>query len=336
MPYRSAQGRTPRLTAVSGRHVTRQLKQWAPTALTAVAAITPAAALLVALGAAGSGYLLHRSDLAAAGSVLAAGGLLVERLQGRTVRRRMRRRRWEHRSQLQELRGEVDQARAERDGARRAAADAQHALDLWLKSQLAALQQAPALTGPGLLGSAGAAGAATNSRVAPPVTSAWFETEPATLQIPRIARPAPAAVPAGPIAAGPIAAGSGLPAGLSGPPVHPLPPGPREPVSGPMAIVVDLAAVPRETASPQPLTPVEVDARVYAALASADADELSLVLEGRLPQPAPQGFTTDPRAGRHAGRLPDGQAPATGSLVVVGARTVADSSGLPVRGRHSA
>ncbi|MEJ2579221.1 MAG: hypothetical protein P8Z68_09000 [Kineosporiaceae bacterium] len=78
------------------------MKRWAPTAAAAVLAVTPSAAVLLAAGVAGSGYLLDRSDLAAGGTALAAGGLVAERLSGRAARRRMRRLRQESRLRLHE------------------------------------------------------------------------------------------------------------------------------------------------------------------------------------------------------------------------------------------
>ncbi len=408
---------------MSGRHVTRQLRLWAPTALAAVAAITPTTAIVLAFGSAGSGYLLHRADVAAAGAALAGGGLAVERMQGRATRRRMRRQRWEQRARVREAQTAADELRQELH-------DAQHTLDA-LRTRLVSVQDRLArvaaagdgdrAAGQGAASVAGLPPATELSAVAglppatelsavaglppatelsavaglppatelsavaglppatelsavaglPPATelpavfggsreqpgparlvparlvparslaarsaaarsaggrvgtgSAWFETEPDTMLIPRVsATTAPAA---------PVPFRLPEPASVL-PQLYPgrsaaLPPGPRDPISGPIAIAVDLAAA-RDgalfTAAGHPAAPAaDVDALVYAALADAESDDLTRVLEGGSARPGGR---------RSPGLAPGPETPA--ALLVAGARAVADSSALPVRGRHSA
>jgi hypothetical protein len=85
--------------------------------------------LVAALGLAGGGYLAGREEVAAAGALVGAVGLIVERLQTRSVRVRLRSERARHRSDLQEvdrtlhevqhdvaaLRADLDEVRAQRD-----------------------------------------------------------------------------------------------------------------------------------------------------------------------------------------------------------------------------
>jgi uncharacterized membrane-anchored protein YhcB (DUF1043 family) len=123
---------------VSGRHESWQVRRWAPTALSAVVAFVPTSALLSAVGAAGSGYLLHRADVAAAGAGTAAVGLAVERLQTRSLRRRVRRERWEWRDEREQLRESMNELRHD-------LADAHHTLTV-LRSRIHALHERTAET----------------------------------------------------------------------------------------------------------------------------------------------------------------------------------------------
>jgi hypothetical protein len=109
-----------------------------------------------------------------------------------------------------------------------------------------------------------------------------------------------------------------------------FPPGPRDPISGPLAIVVDLAEASR-SAAPLPsatLPAVSVDALVYAAIDESGADELTVTLE-RLDDPD--------RGGRHTDEVgPDGGVVQPSGLVVVGASVVGDPLARARRGRHTA
>jgi hypothetical protein len=94
-----------------------------PTALDAVAAVTPTTSLLAALGMAGGGYLTGREGMAACGAVVGAFGLVVERFSARSVRLRLRRERLRHREdlrgvshQLRELRRQLGGLRDDLDG----------------------------------------------------------------------------------------------------------------------------------------------------------------------------------------------------------------------------
>jgi hypothetical protein len=100
---------------VSGRHNTDEQRAWAPTAAAAAAvtAITPPAALAVAMGCAGSGYLMERADLAATGAIAGGIGLAAERWSSRTLRRRLRRERAQFRWETQSLQASVDELRRE-------------------------------------------------------------------------------------------------------------------------------------------------------------------------------------------------------------------------------
>ena len=100
----------PRVCDVPGRHdaPSRGRDGWAPTALDAVAACTPATSLFTALGLAGGGYLTGREGIAACGAVVGAVGLVVERLQSRGLRLRLRRERLRHRDDLRGIGRDVD------------------------------------------------------------------------------------------------------------------------------------------------------------------------------------------------------------------------------------
>jgi hypothetical protein len=230
---------------VSGRHVTGQLKRWAPTAAAAVLAVTPSAAVLLAAGVAGSGYLLDRSDLAAGGTALAAGGLVAERLSGRAARRRMRRLRQESRLRLHEAQQLTADVTRELTAAREALSE--------LTAKVATLQErvtvsegSAAVRAPvpvavqgsvrsvgsepvpfGTVRDQGRPAVLTSarplaSRIAEaqrisPATSAWFDTPPGTTRQPIVS----------------VGDGKSLPS------LPVLPPGPREPVSGSIPLLVE-------------------------------------------------------------------------------------------------
>jgi hypothetical protein len=353
--------------------------------LNAVAAIVPAGALVSAAGAAGSGYLLHRADIAAAGAGTAAVGLAVERLQSRALRRRARRERWEWRVEREEMREGLDELR-------RDLAEAHHTLNVLqlrvqtlheragdertgdertgetprpemteivahqrlareagpfdgaatmplrrlgfplpaetavvnpvpvnpmpvkpaagrptpgeperrrplvtLAHQPAAPAEAAVLTGSGLQPPGGYSDRAFRALSAgerEPATSVWFETDHRSGDHRCAGHRSAGRVDGGdrpaPIILGPLNHPPRLPSLSIGPSeplrtgsgVPLLPPGPRDPVSGPLAIVVDLAAMPRETTAPSPAPSEDVDEMVYAALAEAEADELTAMLRG--------------------------------------------------------
>ena len=133
-----------------GRHdaPSRGRDGWAPTALDAVVACTPATSLFTALGLAGGGYLTGREGMAACGAVVGAVGLAVERLQSRGLRLRLRRERLRHRDDLRGigrdvhgLQRELARLRQDLDGVRsdpgRPAVPARFVLPGQLRSPLA-------------------------------------------------------------------------------------------------------------------------------------------------------------------------------------------------------
>jgi len=289
---------------------------WAPTAVNAVAACTPATSLLAALGLAGGGYLTGREDVAACGALVGAFGLVAERLHSRGLRRRLRRERMRHRDDLREvsreladlqrqfaaLRTDLQSARADRDEL--AGVEAVSARRLQLPAPLV---PEPAVPEP----------AVPMSVASVPVVPEPVLAEPV---VPVAVAPAPAAA-LGLLIPGqqrsPIATG-GIPL---------LAPGPSEPVR-----VIDLRVtqpIPlsalRPAGAPEPTLPAAtVDALVYAALAEAEADELTRVL-------------TDPgRPGRHAGLLHAGDAHHAGDYARVDDAPAAPTLFVVNRGRHVA
>jgi hypothetical protein len=303
------------------------------------------------VGVAGAGYLVQRADLAASGSALTATGLAVERLGNREARRRMRRQRQENRAELfaaRQLTRDVAQeltqaqtaldelrARVETLSLRLAAQEttAQEAevregsgtdpVDLLLPplpvtgalspDPAATEDSAPAETQPSVMPSSAfpsvsriPAEPRVSTQPTPAFVSDWFTPEPETRQIPRI-RPE-----------------AGVFAGLEVPQALPaVPPGPREPISGSIPLLVDQAP-----AKELPSSWDETDALVYAALEAVDVDELTRVLEHRDGHP---GSDSGPQR-----RLVPPESGAGVNLVVAGAHTGGYSAALPVRGRHSA
>lgn len=176
---------------MSGRHESWQVRRWAPTAFNAVVALVPAGALLSAVGAAGSGYLLHRADIAAAGAGTAAVGLAVERLQTRSLRRRARRQRWEWRSEREQFRESMSELRRDLE-------DAHHTLNV-LRSRIHTLHDRTAQEPrPGLIE------LAARQRLARPVV---VDDAP-TMPLRRIGAPLAGA----PAAAAPLSLTASLPA----------------------------------------------------------------------------------------------------------------------------
>lgn len=311
--------------------------RWAPTALNALVAVTPATSLATAFGLAGGGYLTGREGVAACGALAGAFGLVVERLQARSVRVRLRRERSRHRRDLGEvsrllhdvqrdlagLRADLDDVRSERDSVR---AELRATLDRVAVAEKGAAVAVPVpVTEPVV------------ERVETPVVEraeAPVE-EPAADVVPELAaepvgepvgdesvddelrelaRPMPLALLVPGQVRSPIATG-GIPV---------LPPGPRELVRS-----IDLRT-PRADADdetqPLPVMTAELaDALVYAAMAEADAAQLTRVLEG------------PDAAGRHAGPLHTGDAHHAGDYTRE--RPMADSAPtlyIVRRGKHVA
>ena len=271
---------------MSGRHESWQVRRWAPTALNAVVAVVPAGTLLSAAGAAGSGYLLQRADIAAAGAGAAAVGLVVERLQTRCLRRRVRRERWQWRAEREEMREGLDELRRDLAGAHRTLnvlRSRVQTLPEWTgqmsrpaMTEIAARRRLACETG--AFGDAATlplrrfgfplpAGTAVNPLPASPLPANPLPASPLPARS-AAGRPTPGGTerrrPMVTLARQPVACGAAgwrpseagylpcLPIGpaepvRTGSGVPTLPPGPRDPVSGPLAIVVDRAAIPRET-----------------------------------------------------------------------------------------
>jgi hypothetical protein len=316
------------VTDVPGRHDVQPSgrRRWAPTAFDAVVAATPATSLFAALGLASGGYLVGREGVAACGAVVGAFGLVVERFATRGVRVRLRRERLRHRNDLQGVSDQLRQLQRELNGLRddlngvRSERDAvtdqlQAAVSELSASRTAALGVSPvnAPTTP-------VAPAGPVAPVAPVTPGVPFVPDaPAATSL----RAAFGALVPGQVRS-PIATG-GIPV---------LEPGPSEPVPA----VIDLRtprSIPLRSA-PEPITepmhtlsPETVDALVYAALAEADADELTRTLE--VP-----GMR---EAGRHAGPLHTGDAHHAGDYARSAAPVPAGATTtlfVVKRGRHAA
>jgi hypothetical protein len=257
-----------------------------------VVALTPTASLAAAFGLAGGGYLTGREDVAACGALAGAFGLVVERFATRGVRLRLRRERMRHRSDLADvsrllhelqrdlagLRTDLDDVRSERDVVRSQLHETRSALVTAQTFAVTAAASAPAAIAEPVV--------AVEPVAAEPVVA----VEPAVVAVaPSFEAPR---VPISMLLPGqmrsPIATG-GIPV---------LEPGPSEPVR-----VVDLRAVASRSGADDETQPIpamsaqRVDALVYAAMAEAEAAELSHTLH------LPDGVT-----GRHAGALHTGDA----------------------------
>ena len=352
---------TPKFAQVPGRHDshTRRQDGWAPTAANAVAAAAPATSLFAALGLAGGGYLAGREDVAACGALVGAFGLVAERFASRGLRRRLRRERMRHRDDLRgvsrdlaDLQRQFAALRSELDAARSARVEPADlhppiGVEAGAVRRLAVPEPVPVQV-------------PVQVPVAVPVAGqALHLAEDAPLDEPRDDEPAaaePVPVSAAPVSAAPVAAlGLLIPGQVRSPiatgGIPLLAPGPSEPVR-----VIDLRATGPATAPiavpmarpvtapvtapltapltrpltapltrPTTLPPAAVDALVYAALAEAEADELTRVL-------------ADPgRRGRHAGNLLAGDAHHAGDFARDDAAEPASSVLFVVnRGRHVA
>jgi len=324
------------------------VRRWAPTAVNAVAAFVPAGALLSAAGAAGSGYLLQRADIAAAGAGTAAVGLAVERLQNRSLRQRARRERWQWRAEREQLRGSMDELH-------RDLADAHQALNV-LRSRIDTLnERAEETSRPALVEFAARQRPVSLPRqalAAAPATGRPVPAEPerrrplVTLAQSRVvpgtggwhARDLVTERPAGQgnhhasITLGPLVQQPNLPALPLGPgaPTHPgagmplLPPGPRDPVSGPLAILADLAGASRQPPS-APLPAATVDAMVRASSTEARASSTEARAEADEFTVTSQRLGDPDLVGRRAGPVNREDAARAGGLVVVGASVVGGS-----------
>jgi hypothetical protein len=235
---------------------------------------------LAALGLASSGYLSGREDVAACGAVMGALGVAVERYQSRAVRLRLRRERACYRDdlrrfsrdlhdvqrQLTGLRADLDDVRSERDTVR-------EQLYATLREQMRArnVPEEPREAGVADVSEP----AASPALQAPDDVQAPTEV-PAGAEVPEGAEPHESPVTA-------AALGLLVPGQLRSPlatgGIRLVPPGPAAPVR-----VIDLSAadqrpplLPRAHGAPQ-LAPA-ADALVYAALAEAEADELTRMLE---------------------------------------------------------
>ncbi|MBL8929541.1 MAG: hypothetical protein JNL54_05420 [Kineosporiaceae bacterium] len=103
---------------MKGRHTSGDDGQrWAPNARQAALAIAPMAALVIAVGGAGAGLLLHRADVAAAAAGAGAMGVALEQMGARGSRRRLRQDRAEMRARIRELESAITALRRELDAA---------------------------------------------------------------------------------------------------------------------------------------------------------------------------------------------------------------------------
>jgi hypothetical protein len=255
----------------------------------AVIACTPVTSLFAGLGLAGGGYLVGREGVAACGAVVSAFGLLVERMQTRSVRIRLRRERSRHRSDLRQvgrdlrdLQRQLTSIRTDLDGVR----DERDAVRTELRAVLGDLSAAR----PSVVTAAPVAAAMSPVQAAEAPVAEASDGETSDSEAPVIGEP----VTRPTLLIQEVAAASRLgllvpgqlrsPIATGGIPV--LDPGPSEPVT-----VIDLRTRGTSSASSAAgaLDLELVDDLVYAALADADADELTRTLEqnGR-------------RAGRHA------------------------------------
>ena len=272
--------------------------------LQAVVAVTPATSLAAAFGLAGGGYLTGREDLAACGAVAGAFGLVVERFQSRGVRVRLRRERSRHRSDLREvsrilhdvqcdlagLRADLDDVRSERDAVRselRATLDQLAAVrSEAVRSEAVRSEAVPVVTEP---------------VVTEPVVTEPVVTEPVldVVEVPLLdfrerERPLPLSLLLPGQMRSPIATG-GIPL---------LPPGPRE-----LVRAIDLRSVPSveddDTQSFPAIAAELADTLVYAAMAEAEAAQVTRVLERPLPRHSGALHTGD---AHHAGDYTRGHA----------------------------
>jgi hypothetical protein len=322
----------PRVTTVPGRHDLQPPtgpRRWAPTALDAVVAATPATSLFAALGLAGGGYLVGRDGIAACGAVVGAFGLIMERFRTRGLRVRLRRERARHRTdlhgvseqlrqmqrELSGLRDDLHGVRDERDAVRDELQVTLHQLSAARTSArgvrpLSAPAAEPVILPP------------TEVILPPaePVIVHKVETTEADLRRLAVATRA---------AFGTLVPGqSRSPIATGGIPV--LRPGPSESVPK----VIDLRSYGRTDAGPitepmHTLSPDVVDALVYAALAEADADELTRTLE----------VPGKREAGRHAGPLHTGDAHHAGNYARSEPTAATDDAPtlfVVKRGRHAA
>lgn len=266
-----------------GRHdaPSRGRDGWAPTALDAVVACTPATSLFTALGLAGGGYLTGREGMAACGAVVGAVGLAVERLQSRGLRLRLRRERLRHRDDLRGigrdvhgLQRELARLRQDLDGVR--SEPARPAVPAAVPVVVA---RVPAL--------AGHAPATPLASVAPGASDA-SEWETEELFLPEVSLPGATRPAVRPAARFVLPGQLRSPLATGGIPV--LPAGPHRPVR-----IVDLRGTGNTGAIPLPVG--VADEQVYDALDEEQADELTRLLE----EPAR-------RAGRHTGPLHLGDA----------------------------
>jgi hypothetical protein len=246
----------------------------------ALVAVTPATSLTAAFGLAGGGYLTGREDLAACGAMAGAFGLVVERFQGRSARVRLRRERSRHRTDLREvtrilrdvqreladLRADLDAVGTERDAVR-TERDAVRAELRATLDQLAAVRSVAEVP-------------VAEVPVAEVPVAEVPVAEVPVAEVPvadpgELERPLPLSLLLPGQVRSPIATG-GIPV---------LPPGPRE-----LVRTIDLRStrpVADDDTQPLPVMTAElVDALVYAAMAEADAAQLTRVLERPLPRHA--------------------------------------------------
>jgi hypothetical protein len=329
------------VTNVPGRHDFQPpsgRRRWAPTALDAVVAATPATSLFAALGLAGGGYLVGREGVAACGAVVGAFGLIIERFQTRGVRVRLRRERARYRTdlhgvgdqlrqlqrELSGLRDDMNSVRSERDAVR---GELQAALHELSAARTSVSGVAPIVAGPTsspieVVEAIGPIEVLETAAVEPGERPSVQRVEATEADVRRLTAATRAAF--GALVPGqsrsPIATG-GIPM---------LRPGPSESVPK----VIDLRSYGRAGVEPitEPMHTLSleaVDALVYAALAEADADELTLALE----------VPGEREVGRHAGPLHTGDAHHAGDY----ARNerISTSGAAPTlfvvkRGRHAA
>ncbi len=300
---------------MSGRHsAQRARRRPIPTALAAAALLSSRAAALVGLALGALGLVGSHPAVAAAGAVCAAAGVAVETMQSRAVGRRLRRERVRHRLErntfsvaLEQMRHQIQQLTEEVSLARRAVLDTRPArpaprADAETKP-LRLRSAVPGLVGPPLV-------------VAPPTVQPRAQPQPRVepehhlVPEPWTARattatPSPgaaartrmvAAIPPRDRRAAPMFVPRSVPGVPARSQAAPAGASPVTPLRG-VAAVIDLRGIASPTTSPLPLPVGAVEDRVYAALATADADELTLTLEGTPGAPPAEGRHVGPPTG---------------------------------------
>lgn len=289
---------------MKGRHTSEtEGRRWAPNARQAALSVAPVAALLIAVGAGGTGLLTGRADLAAAAAAVGCAGVLIEQVSSRSNRRRLRQDRAAMKARIRELDALVAELTRELAG---------------LPSVLRPEPPPAPTTGPlPLVAASDRAATPATPRSLPILTANRRGLQSCAPELPGLPVPSMSAF-------GAVVPGQRPPAtpitGLHLPPVEDpslpkLTPGPGAPVvrqldPGPRheldlaligaalhaeradesaraepadrRLVVDLRSIPATapvTATMSGTSSVEVDSLVFAAIAEAGADDFTITLE---------------------------------------------------------